>query len=99
MYTRIYLLLFFLLHISCNSLKTKNQDTSESCSKMRIISEYGKGRSVDGIALENAVEYFEGLTNIKSEYDGSTLGLKTPSGRTIEAWKNWILKNGHDCEY
>lgn len=84
-----------ILLLSCNGAEQKSIDFD--CVKLNFIEQYVDGKMVDGMTLQKTVEYLENKSTIESEYDGSTLGLKSPSRSTFNKWKNWMKEQGITC--
>ncbi|MCZ8167826.1 MAG: hypothetical protein ACK5RV_00685 [Flavobacterium sp.] len=93
--TKSLLLFILLLNVCCSSYtKQDYKAQKEFLQKLEIIEKFllEKGTS-NGEILDNAVEFIESLTNIKSDFiPGKEITL-VPSEQNLKDWKKWYEKN------
>ena len=92
-----YQIFVLMLILGYSTEAKRNGQDSQICKKLEFLKSYSNGKEVDGATLQENVSFMEEKTGIQSEYDGSFLGLKTPSKFTVKKWESWLIENEIKC--
>ncbi len=90
-------ILCVLLLLGCNTLPDNYGSNSKTCIEVEknllLLKSFLDGKPDSKLTIIKVVNYFENLTGIESDSDGSDIGKFNPTVKDYIKWKKWYESN------